>query len=135
QPDETLALRALETRDENLRAAMEWARQEGTPALFAELALRVGMARMRCGFHQEAVGPVQAGLEAIRPSLSGPGSGEEKGTRRRGRSTHGPIYPSSEELYAELLRERAGLHLDFAETEAARQLAQEALALFERRAD
>ena len=86
-PGDSEASRALEADGENIRAAMEWASDTGLPVLFADLGLAWGTALQRRGFQAEAVGPIQAGLEAIRPL----------------RDAH----PA---LYANLLRARAGLH-------------------------
>jgi predicted ATPase len=115
-PSEAEARRQLEASDANLRAALEWARQAGAAALYAELALMVGIALQRRGFHREAAARLQTGLEAL---LAAPPTRAD----------------APETLRAELLRERAGLHLDLRESAAARQRAQEALAAFAQSGD
>jgi predicted ATPase/class 3 adenylate cyclase len=111
-PQEAAALQQMETNDGNLRAAMEWARETTQPALQAKLALAVGLPLQRRGFHREAVGPIQAGLDALTA-----------------------LQAAQPALYARLLRERAGLHLDHLEWAEARQRAQEALVLFQQSGD
>ncbi len=107
-PQEGAALRQLEDQSGNLRAALAWAKTVGEHALCAEIALLLGVLLQRQGFRREAVGLVEMGMGEIAPQLTN-------------------AHPA---LYAQLLRERAGLHLDHLEAAHARELAQQALALF-----
>ena len=66
-PDERPARRQLETNSANLRAAMEWAKTTGDVALFAELALFVGMILQRRGFLRDACEPLQEAQTALAP--------------------------------------------------------------------
>ena len=100
---ESEALRGLEQDGNNLRAATRWARATGNVLLFAQLSLAVGGWRQKRGFLPEAVTRIQEGLDVLRPQAT--------------------AYPA---LLADLLRERAGLHLDFAETTQARMCGEEA---------
>jgi predicted ATPase len=105
--EETQAVRLLERQGGNLEAALAWARQAaGRVPLYAELARLVGHRLYRRGFLREATEIVTGGLAAILPLR------EE--------------YPG---LAAELLRERAGLHLDHKEYAEALPLAEAALEL------
>jgi tetratricopeptide (TPR) repeat protein len=101
---ELAALKALEAGAGNLRAAAQWAREKGVAPPGSELALALGQWLQRRGFVQEAVAAIQIGLDLLPPDA-----------------------PAA--LRAELLRERAGLHLDFGETVPARERAEEAKAL------
>ena len=103
QAGEAEALRELTRNLANLRSALEWARSAARIALFAELALTVGVTLARSGYRAEAVAPVQAGVNAL-AALDDP--------------------PDS--LLLELLLERAGLHLDQNEAQEARELALQA---------
>lgn len=103
-PGESAALYTLEADGANLRAAAQWAREAGESPLASELALALGQWRHRRGFMQEAIAAIQSGLDAL------------------------PAHTSFA-LREELLRERAGLHLDFREMDAARERAEEALTL------
>lgn len=111
-PDEGTALRLLERDIDNLRAAMDWAKQAGEQELFLRLALYLGMSLQRFGLIREPVVPIEAGLEAAR------GAGDRES-----------------DVYASLLMERAGLHLDSLEPVQARACAQEANALYARGQD
>jgi predicted ATPase/class 3 adenylate cyclase len=104
--EETQAVRLLEQQGGNLNEALAWARQAGRHAMQAELARLIGHRLYRRGFLSAAIETVQGGLTAILPLQM--------------------QYPG---LAAELLRERAGLHLDYGETAEARRLALAALAL------
>jgi predicted ATPase/class 3 adenylate cyclase len=106
-PEEAAALRAFGSDVDNVRAAMDWSIREGPSALRVELALALGIFLQRRGFRQDATLRIEIGLEQARQT------GLEETA-----------------LYAELLRERAGLHLDLLEPEAARQRAQEARSRF-----
>lgn len=104
---EVTALQALELDGGNLRAAARWARETGMCGpdwIASRLALALGQWRHRRGFVQEAVEAVESGLEALCPDAPA-------------------------DLRADLLRERAGLHLDLRETFSARLRAEDALAL------
>jgi len=101
--DEMGALQELEVNADNLRAAMESAQQEGATELFAQLGLMRGRALFRRGFSEEAAKPVQAALDALQS-----------------------LQTEQELLYAELLRERAGLYFDQQELSQADTVAKEA---------
>jgi predicted ATPase/DNA-binding SARP family transcriptional activator len=103
---EATALRELAPHIDNLRAAEQWAREAGVMPLAAELALALGRWQQRNGFLQEAVARIQDGLDALCP-----------------------LADTRATLCAALLRERAGLHLDFGETADARACAEQARAL------
>jgi tetratricopeptide (TPR) repeat protein len=107
-PQEGHALQQLNLDYLNLRAAVEWTGDAGLSLRHAELALVLSIFLLRRGSPHEACGPLESGLAALQPQ----------------QMTH-PV------LYAELLRERAGLHFDLFEWEAARIVAEHALALFE----
>lgn len=100
------ALKRLEMDAANFYGAEAWARAAGCLPLNAELALAMGRWRSRRGFGRQAVDFVERGLESITPEAE--------------------RYPL---LFAALLRERAGLHLDYAELEAARSRAEQAKAI------
>src|SRR5207248_6919047 len=105
-PDEILALRELESEIENLRAAFAWAQETGETDLGARLSVALGSILHRQGYFAEACRPLDAALE-----------------RREALAEAQPA------LYAELLRERSGLHFDMGEWEPAREKAKAALAL------
>jgi tetratricopeptide (TPR) repeat protein len=105
-PEEARVLQQFKTNLENVRAAMDWAQRERRDQCCAELALALVPLLSLGGFQEEAIRRVQRGLEALHQR-------QEK-------------HPA---LYAGLLRERAGLHLDQFEWAKARQCAEEALAL------
>ena len=109
---ESEALRGLEQDGNNLRAATRWARETGNVLIFAQLSLAVGRWRQKRGFLPEAVTRIQDGLDALHPQAS--------------------AHPL---LLADLLRERAGLHLDFSETSQARICGEEARELSAAQAD
>jgi predicted ATPase len=110
-PDEAAALRQLESQAGNLRAALAWAGADPVrrqhPQLYAELALRFGVFLHRRGFLREAGELLQSGLETIETAPDPPPG-----------------------LRAHLLLERAGLHLDHDEPDAARTKVDAALDLF-----
>ncbi len=110
--DEAAALREMEAGTDNVRAAMDWAWQQQEYLLCVRLALALGTWLQRRGLQQEAIARFTTGLEAVN---------RLPGERRS--------------LAAELLRERAGVHLDMHEWEAARAAANESLAVFERIGD
>jgi len=101
---EGVAFRELEAQGSNLWTAYRWSADQ--IPLGADLAVLVGSWRHRAGYLQEAVGAIESGLTRLGPARD--------------------AYP---ERYAGLLRERAGLHLDFKQTEQARQCAEVALSL------
>ncbi len=103
QAGEANALRELTRNLANLRGGLEWARSAERLPLIAELALIVGVALARSGYIAQAAAPVQEGLDALSALPDPPDS-----------------------LMLELLLERAGLHLDQKEAQAARELAQQA---------
>jgi predicted ATPase/DNA-binding SARP family transcriptional activator len=111
-PHEALALHNLEGHSGNLREAISWAEEAGHPQIHSEAALAIGALLHRRGYHREAVSPIQSGLDILLP--------------------HRDTEPG---LYAHLLRERAGLHLDHQEWADARSRAQEALQLFTKQGD
>ena len=102
-PKEAEALHALFRNEENLRAALTWATEEGRAAEQAEHALRIGLVRGRRGYRAQAVAPVQEGLNALTP-----------------------IREQHPKLYLELLCERAGLALEAETAEQAAKWAAEA---------
>lgn len=104
---EAEALRELETAGANLRGAIDWARRERQAALLAGLALVIGVTLYRRGFSREAAGAIEEGLAAALP-----------------------LKDQDPALYARLLWERAGLHLDNQDAVEARRSAAEALELF-----
>ncbi len=103
QAGEADALRELTRSLANLRSGQEWARSAGRRALYAQLALTVGVTLARSGYRAQAVAPVQAGLDALRTTADAPS-----------------------DLLLELLLERAGLHLELNEQPEARELARQA---------
>ena len=103
QEAEANALRELTRNLANLRSGLQWARSAERVALFAELALIVGVTLARSGYRAQAVAPVQEGLDALAALADPPDS-----------------------LMLELLLERAGLHLDQNESREARERAQQA---------
>jgi predicted ATPase/DNA-binding SARP family transcriptional activator len=110
--EELNAVWLLERQSGNLNAARQWAMGSSQPGLYAELSRLIGYRLLRRGFLHEATEVVQAGLTTILPLKAD--------------------HPS---LTAELLRERAGLHLDYGETRETRRLAQEALTIATDRTD
>lgn len=113
-PEEAIALLEISAESDNLSAALEWAQRQAQHDLQAELALALGTLRQRCGFSQEAVAPIEAGLQAARTALAMTASPAVRRERKQ--------------QLALLLCERAGLHLDYQESEAAREKTLEALA-------
>ncbi|MDX1935430.1 MAG: BTAD domain-containing putative transcriptional regulator [Capsulimonadales bacterium] len=103
-PTEADALVALEAHSDNLREAMETAIRAGAFLEAADLALALCGVSQRRGFTEPAILAVETGLQALRVQKE--------------------PFPQA---YARLLRERAGLHLDRNEPEAAERLAEEAL--------
>lgn len=65
-PEERPARRQLEAHSANLRAAMDWAKTTPNVALFAELALMVGVVLQRRGFLRDAQEPLADALDALR---------------------------------------------------------------------
>ena len=98
--EEAEALAELTDDSANLRDALETAQELGESLLLGELALANGILQQRHGFLNEAIEAIELGLGA----------------------------PVQAALRAKLLLERAGLHADFKEPEATRELVQEALA-------
>lgn len=92
--------------------AMQWCREAQRHEWQGRLALAIGRFLLRCGSLDEALRSLEWGLEAA-PQVP------EEATR----------------LYAQLLLEGAGLHLDTHEWAAARARALDALALFETSGD
>lgn len=105
--EEAAALGELEREIENVRAGMDWVLHAGEHEIAARYALAFGPFLQRLGFLPEAVRRVSLGLEAVERQAD----------------------PCAR-LGAELLLERAGLHLDAFQWPAARELAGEALSLF-----
>jgi predicted ATPase/DNA-binding SARP family transcriptional activator len=105
-PDEISALQQLEIEIDNLRAAFEWAQEEADSELCARLSLALGSTLHRQGYSAEACGPLESALE---------------------RCTD--VAQAQPALYAELLRERAGLYFDMGECGPAREKAEAARAL------
>ena len=103
QAGEADALRELTRNLANLRSGQEWARIAGRLALYAQLALTVGVTLARNGYRAQAVVPIQEGLRAA-----------------------GAADDSPSDLLLELLLERVGLHLELNQTQEARERAQEA---------
>ncbi|WP_309716781.1 tetratricopeptide repeat protein [Armatimonas sp.] len=105
--DEVEALAELEEESINLRTALELAQKQGDSLLLGELALVNGMFLQRHGFLSDAVEAIELGLGGAIP----------------------------ESLHAKLLRERAGLHADFKESEKNRACVLAAMAISERLQD
>ncbi len=111
-PEERPARRQMETNSANLRAAMEWSKTTEDVALFAELALFVGMILQRRGFLRDACEPLQEAQTAIAPHDS-----------------------EHALLSAKLSAEIAGLSLDLGNAQSAREDADKALACYEELGD
>ncbi len=105
-PAEAAALERFEADLENVRSAADWAERDAPPEQCARICLVLGMFLQRRGFQREALRRIQSGLEAVRRSAN-----------------------EQPRLYAELLRERAGLHLDQSEYVEAYRQAKEARGL------
>ena len=103
RPGEAAAMRALARNAENLRAALTWATGAGCHAQQAELGLLLGLALQRHGYHAQAVGSVQEGLDVLASERS-----------------------SRPALYLELLLERAGLALETGDVDGGARMAGEA---------
>lgn len=111
-PTEAEALRDLEINADNLRAGMDAAYKAGETVLFAYIGLMRGRALSRRGFSHDAEQPIQVALDALSTS-----DGQKQN------------------LYAELLWERAVLASDQKDTEIAETNAKEALEQFSRSND
>lgn len=101
-PDEPRAIAALKAMTDNLRCAIRRAKQDNT-SLYAELNQLLGESLFRSGVLLEAIAPIEEGLASV---------------------------PQGSELHALLLRERAGLYLDFQQTEQAADAATKAMEIF-----
>lgn len=104
--NEITALRDLEMEIENLRSAFQWSQEASDPELCGRLSLALGSALHRQGYLAEACTPLDSAL--IRCSAVA------------------EVQPS---VYAAVLRERAGLHIDLGEWRAAREKAEAARAV------
>jgi predicted ATPase/class 3 adenylate cyclase len=110
--EEAQSLQEFEAHFDNVRTAMDWTQQQGNRTPSAEFALALGTYLQRKAFYREAARRIEMGLDVVR-GLQG----------------------ESVKLRADLLRERAGLHLDAHEWQQAEKFAQDALGLFEQLSD
>ncbi len=110
-PGEMKALSRLQVDYENAYSAQEWCRAAGEAAQAAEFSLLLGCFLQRRGFLREAVRQIESGLQITPPQS-----------------------PDSE-ILNNLQLERAGLHLDACEEEAAQQILLQVLARCEQAGD